>query len=81
MNTQHLAQVLFLSIAFVLAITALTLALHDEAFAGLTCPNCACAPTCSIGLSTSCVSTGVFCDGSPGSPSTCAEYCTWSAKK
>ena len=80
-NKQNLAQILFLGVAFVLAITALTLALREEAFAGPICPNSACAPTCSIGSSTQCVSTGVLCDGHSGNPATCAEYCAWSAQE
>ena len=74
----HLNQILFLGVAFLIAVSGLTMALTEEAIAGPICPNCTCTPApCGIGDDISCVSTGVICDGSPGTPSTCAEYCAW----
>ena len=74
----HLNQILFLGVAFLIAVSGLTMALTEEAIAGPICPNCVCQGTCGLAVSpeTSCSSTGVYCDGSPGSPTTCGEYCT-----
>ncbi len=76
----HLNPILFLGIAFLLAVSGLMMALTEEAIAGPICPNCTCTPSpCGLGTQTGCVSTGVICDGSPGNPSTCAQYCAWTA--
>lgn len=75
----HLNQILFLGVAFLIAVSGLTMALTEEAIAGPICPNCTCTPApCGNASSphTACVSTGVYCDGSPGDPTTCGEYCT-----
>ena len=75
-----LNQILFLAVAFLLAVSGLTMALTEDAIAGPICSNCFCNPApCGLGNPTPCVSTGVLCDGHPGNPSTCAEYCAWTS--
>ena len=77
MNKRHLGQILFLGVTLAIAVTGLTVALHEEAIAGPLCSNCVCNPApCGNGGPTACVSTGTYCDGSPGNPTTCAAYCT-----
>jgi len=84
MKKPHPNQILFLGVAFVLAVSGLTMALHKEAIAGPLCPACVCSPApCGNAVSpdTPCGSTGLLCDGSPGSPTTCGEYCTNTASR
>jgi hypothetical protein len=76
---KQLNAILFLGMAFLLAVYGLTVALTEPAIAGPLCPNCVCDPLpCGIAVSptVACVSTGTYCDGSPGNPSTCGQYCT-----
>lgn len=79
MDSHHYKQVAFLGIALLLAVTAITVALQQEAIAGPLCSTCNCSPApCGNAVSPNqvCGSTGVYCDGSPGTPTTCGEYCT-----
>lgn len=76
MKTQRFVQVLFLGMAMLIGVFALTQALHEEAYAGGECSvYCVCDPGCGIPDESFACFDNEFCGGGPGNPSTCDEFC------
>jgi len=76
MKTQRFVQVLFLGMALLIGVFALTQALHEEAYAGGECSvYCVCDPGCGFAQTHFSCFDDEICGGTSGNPSTCDEYC------
>lgn len=78
MNKNQLMRWMFLGAALMIAVVGLVQALHEVAYAGPICSNgCTCEQGCGNAVNpfVTCTDTR-YCDGSPGTPTNCHQYCT-----
>lgn len=77
MKTQRFAQVLFLGLAMLIGVFALSQAFHEVSYAGGECSvYCVCHPGCGLAEHPNqpCFDNEV-CGGGAGNPGTCGDYC------
>lgn len=76
MTSHHLAKFIFLGMALIVALFALSQALHEEVYAAGECSvYCVCEPVCAGYVGSKTCFDNENCNGQPGNPHNCTEYC------